>query len=115
MDAAASAPPPCGPSAEQRVAEAAARLPAEPDASASGACRVALRLPDGARVQRRFLASDALQAVHDFAVVQMGAAAGGRPFELSGTAPGAPPLPSDAAQTLEAAGVANAMLAVKWL
>jgi hypothetical protein len=44
-------------------AAAAARLPPEPAEGAAGSCRVAFRLPDGSRVQRRFNASDTVAAL----------------------------------------------------
>ena len=34
--------------------EAEARLPAEPPESSASSCRIAIRLPDGQRLQRRF-------------------------------------------------------------
>lgn len=42
---------------------AAARLPAEPAEGAASSCRVAFRLPDGSRVQRRFSHTDTIAAL----------------------------------------------------
>lgn len=44
-------------------AASAARLPAEPAAGAAGSCRLAFRLPDGSRVQRRFNSADTIGAL----------------------------------------------------
>jgi hypothetical protein len=44
-------------------AAAAARLQPEPAEGAAGSCRVAFRLPDGSRVQRRFNTSDTVAAL----------------------------------------------------
>ncbi|GAX84449.1 hypothetical protein CEUSTIGMA_g11869.t1 [Chlamydomonas eustigma] len=96
--------------------EAEQRLPEEPPPSASSTCRVAIRLPDGSRLQRCFdRNSHTVQALHDWCVSRLPEAAGGRPYQLVPAAPGAQQALEDRTQTLEVAGVANAMLAVKWL
>lgn len=41
--------------------EAEERLPAEPDDSSPTACRIAIRMPDGSRAQRRFSKTDQVQ------------------------------------------------------
>ena len=91
--------------------EAAARLPPEP--TDGNSCRVAVRLPDGSRVQRSFSRSDPVQVLHDFCITNSAEAAGGRRFQLGVPGPGGVAL-TDTAQTLEAAGVANAMLVMAW-
>lgn len=48
-------------SVEDVQAAAAARLPAEPSESDPGYARVAFRLPDGSRLQRRFNKTDTVQ------------------------------------------------------
>ena len=53
------------------------------------------------------------QAIIDFCFTVSDDAASGKPFDLTPTLPGAQPL-SDPSQTLQDAGVANAMLAVKF-
>lgn len=106
-------PAPPGKSPAQAREEAAARLPAEPE-EGPASCRVAVRLPDGSRKQRRFLKEDAVQALMDFCVTEVEEAAGGRLFKLVPTYPGAVPL-TDPAETLQTAGVANVMLAMQWL
>jgi len=98
---------------QQVQAEAEARLPPEPAEGAPSSCRVAVRLPDGQRAQRRFNKTDKLQALSDFCLTKLPEAAEGRAFELLPSLPGSTPL-TDMEQSLEAAGVANAMLLVKW-
>ncbi|KAL4431383.1 hypothetical protein ABPG75_006639 [Micractinium tetrahymenae] len=105
----AAAPP--AKSAAEVQAEAAGRLPQEP-ADGSG-CRIAVRLPDGKRGQRRFPASAAVSALYDFCLSQSEEAAAGRAFTLAQAFPGAPAL-EDREQTLEAAGLNGAMLVLKW-
>ncbi len=102
---------PTGPSPEEVAAEAATRLPEEP--TGPDGCRVAVRFPDAGRQQRRFPRSAPLSCVHDWCLTVSKEAASGRPFFLSEAVPGAPPL-SDVQQSLEAAGVADAMLVMKW-
>jgi len=73
----------------------------------------AVRFPDGGRQQRRFPRSSPLACVHDWCLTVSIEAAAGRSFFLSEAAPGSPPL-VNLEQTLEAAGVADAMLVMKW-
>jgi hypothetical protein len=81
-----------GQSAEEVAAEAAAQLPPEPP-TGEGATRLAVRLPDGKRMQRRFLRSDPLQVVHTWCISECLEAAGGRAFQLVPGGLGAPSLP----------------------
>jgi hypothetical protein len=71
-------------------------------------------MPDGSRQQRRFPPSAPVAALFAFCAARQPEAAAGRPFSLAGTYPGAAAL-EDRAQSLAEAGVANTMLAVKWL
>lgn len=73
----------------------------------------AVRFPDGSRQQRRFPRSFPLSCVHDWCLTVSTEAAAGRSFFLSEAAPASPPL-LDLEQSLEAAGVADAMLVMKW-
>lgn len=107
--AAAAQPPAASPAQVQAAAEA--RLPPEPPGSEG--VRIALRLPDGRRVQRRFPADATLAAVYDLCLAQSEEAADGRAFTLAQAGPGAAPL-ADRQQTLEAAALHGAMLVVKW-
>jgi hypothetical protein len=54
-----------------------------------------------------------VQALHDLVLVQLPEAAQGKPFAISMATPGAQPL-TDMTVTLKDAGVAGALLAVKW-
>ena len=79
-----------------------------------GACRVAFRLPDGQRLQRRFLCSDAVRALQDYVVASSAEVAAMPGFALAEARPGAPSL-VDADVTLQDVGVAGAMLVVRGL
>lgn len=57
---------------ERARVEAAGRLPAEPAAGSSGGVSVAVRLPGGMRVVRRFLGSDKLGSVADLCLSSEG-------------------------------------------
>ncbi len=105
------AAPPAGPSPEEVAAEAAARLPEE--VSGPEGCRIAVRFPDEGRQQRRFPRAAPLSAVHDWCLTVSLEAARGRSFFLSEAVPGAPAL-LDVDQSIDAAGVADAMLVMKW-
>jgi len=98
---------------ERRMASAVQALGPEPEQGAPGSCRVALRLPDGSRDQRRFLTSAPLSDVHDFCLTKVPEALAGRPFVIKPSHPGAGPF-SDMGATLEASGAANAMLVMGW-
>ena len=50
--------------------EASASLPQEPEEGPSS-CRVAVRLPDGSRKQRRFGKADTVQALMAFCVLEV--------------------------------------------
>lgn len=101
---------------EQVAADALARLPPEPAAGAPGGCRVAVRLPDGARVARLFDgARDTIAALRDLCLAHCPEAAGGRPFALSEALPGSVPLAAeDDGRTLAQAGLANVQLVLRW-
>lgn len=70
---------------------AAARLPPEEEATGPGACRVAVRLPDGSRLQRRFLQSATVASVADLCLASSVDAAGGKRFVLREARPGTCP------------------------
>jgi hypothetical protein len=107
---------------ETLKAEAEARLPAEPEPSSVGVVRVAVRLGDGTRVQRRFSASSSTKVLFDFIMSLSLEAAerGGRAFDFALAEPGAKPLPNPyeaqgAEMTLEDAGLSGSVLLVmKW-
>ncbi|KAG2487936.1 hypothetical protein HYH03_013515 [Edaphochlamys debaryana] len=93
---------------EELAAEARARVPPEPADGDPEAVRVALRLPDGQRITRRFRRTEHVSVLYDFATAECG----GKSVAISHATPGGAAL-SDRGQSLEAAGVAGAMLAVK--
>ncbi|KAL3679998.1 hypothetical protein R1sor_022954 [Riccia sorocarpa] len=105
---------------EQRVSEPAApeariypTLPEEPPADKE-ACRVAVRLPDGRRAQRRFLRTDPIQNLWSFCCSQVPEAAQGRSFRLSQAIPGGTPFNYNDVTSIQEAGLGNAMLAMTW-
>uniref|UniRef100_A0A1D1ZUZ7 UBX domain-containing protein n=1 Tax=Auxenochlorella protothecoides TaxID=3075 RepID=A0A1D1ZUZ7_AUXPR len=93
------------------AAEAAARLPVE--TSGPGSCRVAVRCPDGSRLQRRFEQTAPLETLRDLCIASCPEAAAGRPFFLAPSFPGAQPL-LDMAADLTTSGAADSMLVMKW-
>ncbi|GLC38061.1 hypothetical protein PLESTM_000679800 [Pleodorina starrii] len=101
-----------GKSPEELAAEALARVPAEPPEGDPEAVRVALRMPDGTRVTRRFRSSEPVRVLFDFGVAHVPEAAAGRSLVISHAMPGGQAL-TDPEQSLGAAGVAGAMLAIK--
>ena len=99
---------------DERAARAEAALPAEPPAGAAEGCSVAVRLPDGARLARRFPRAAPLAALYDFCVSRGGEAAAGRPFTLRPAGPGAGAALEDRAISLQDAGVAGQCLVLSW-
>ncbi|KAL2613100.1 hypothetical protein R1flu_024792 [Riccia fluitans] len=89
-------------------------LSEEPAASDKEACRVAVRLPDGRRAQRRFLRTDPIQNLWSFCCSQVPEAAQGRSFRLSQAIPGATPFNFSDVTSIHQAGLGNAMLAMTW-
>lgn len=99
--------------AASAAAALAASLPAEPAVADSAGCRMGLRLPDGERTLRRFPLAAPVATLRSWAISAAPPAAVGRPFRLA--APGAA-LPADEeATSIEAAGLAGAMLAMTWV
>lgn len=94
--------------------EAASLLPEEPS-NEEKPCRLALRLPDGTRVQRKFPPDTPLCIIKAWCTSLSDEAAGGRLFTISESIPGATPIDLDAPeQTIGGAGIAGVMLGVKW-
>jgi len=86
--------------------------PLEPEAGATGTCAVAIRLPDGSRVQRRFLATDPLRAVHIFLAATV-EGAHLKPFVLYTAMP--PPVPlTETDKSLAELGLAGAVVVMKY-
>ena len=102
-------------------AEAEARLPVEPDMSAAGVVRVAVRMTDGSRITRRFDHKDKVASLFDWLLSSSleVAGKGGKGFDLVAAEPGAKPLanPYDGGGevTLEGAGLSvSVLLVIKW-
>ena len=112
--------PPAAPAVDpaEVAAAALAALPAEPAANDAHSCSVALRLPSGARISRRFPRTAPASCLRDWAVSAVHEAAAGRPFRLAQPGPGgsgAIPQVSDLpGPSLEEAGLMNAALAFTW-
>ncbi|GAQ88627.1 UBX domain-containing protein [Klebsormidium nitens] len=87
-------------------------LPDEPSASDSDSTRVAFRLPDGQRQQRRFRKSESLAVLGAFVAGHVSEAAAGRAFKMAVMGAGPIDLRSDA--SVGSAGVGGSMLAVTW-
>ncbi len=95
--------------------EAASQLPGEPE-NEEKPCRLALRLPDGTRAQRKFPPSTPLHVIKTWCTSLSDEAAGGRLFTVAESIPGATPIDLDApGQTIGEAGIAGVMLGMKWL
>jgi hypothetical protein len=113
------APPPAPVvDAAQVAALALSRMPEEPMANDPAACSVAIRLPSGQRITRRFPKSSPAACLFDWAVSVVLEAAAGRPFRLvQALQNGSAALPRDGSgpgPSLEEAGLAGALLAMTW-
>ncbi|KAI3696145.1 hypothetical protein L1987_79155 [Smallanthus sonchifolius] len=87
-------------------------LPEEPKGDGSLLCRVGLRLPDGRRVQRNFLRSDAIQLLWSFCAANCGDE---KPFRLTHAIPGAvKDLDYESKLKFDESGVANSIISVTW-
>ncbi|GJP31352.1 hypothetical protein CLOM_g11994 [Closterium sp. NIES-68] len=96
------------------AAAAEVEVPEEPAVGTPASCRIAIRCPDGARLQRRFLSLHPLEVLRAWCRQQLPEAAAGRPFRLSLALPGSAPLDLSSATTIADAGLANSLLALAW-
>eukprot|EP00898_Chlorokybus_atmophyticus_P008049 jgi/Chlat1/8245/Chrsp77S07683 len=108
----AESPPSVDP--EELRRQQAAALGEEPSASDANACTIAVRLPDGQRVRRRFLKARPLQELGTYCRSLTADAAAGRAFRLAPSVPGLAPLDLNSNQSLDVAGVAGSMLVMSW-
>ena len=100
---------------EAALRDAAAILPPEPAAAAADNARIAVRLPDGQRKQRRFLKTESLKVLFDWCRSLVGDAAIGKGFKLSAfSAPGAEPLEETRGRSIQDAGLEGTLLAMVW-
>ncbi|XAR48018.1 hypothetical protein NMG60_11030702 [Bertholletia excelsa] len=89
-------------------------LPEEPTGDRNLICRVGVRLPDGRRLQRKFLRSDSIQLLWSFCYSQLEDVVM-RPFRLTQAIPGASKfLDYESNLTFEESGLANSMISVTW-
>lgn len=80
-----------------RLEAARAALPAEPEKGAPGGCKLAVRFPDGHRVQRRFPSDATPAALHAFCAVELET---GKALIVKESMPGAQPLDLNSDKTL---------------
>ncbi|XP_074570284.1 plant UBX domain-containing protein 7 [Curcuma longa] len=88
-------------------------LPEEPQGS-KGLCRVGIRLPDGRRIQRKFLLSDSIKLLWSFCSLKLEDEQQ-RPFHFTQAIPGASKsLEYESDLTFEAASLSNSMISLVW-
>ncbi|KAK9824915.1 hypothetical protein WJX74_005836 [Apatococcus lobatus] len=101
-------------SAQESVeAEARNNLPPEPSANEPG-CRIAVRMPDGKRLARRFSPDHTLAAVAAFCIIEEPEAARGRPFQLAKSGIGSGTY-EDLTESIAAAGAGNSIMTMRWM
>ncbi|XP_020093031.1 plant UBX domain-containing protein 7 [Ananas comosus] len=89
-------------------------LPGEPKGSREILCRVAVRLPDGRRVQRNFLKSDPIKLLWSFCCSQV-EDADKQLFHFTQAIPGASKsLEFDSSLTFGEAGLSNSIVSLAW-
>eukprot|EP00252_Welwitschia_mirabilis_P024059 TRINITY_DN699_c0_g1_i1.p1 TRINITY_DN699_c0_g1~~TRINITY_DN699_c0_g1_i1.p1 ORF type:complete len:448 (-),score=105.14 TRINITY_DN699_c0_g1_i1:369-1712(-) len=91
-------------------------LPAEPDGDKAQICRVGIRLPDGRRVQRKFLRTDSIKLLWSFCCSEIKEAAEGREFKLVHSIPGAlKTLDFDCNINIADSGLCNSVISMAWV
>ncbi|KAF8106153.1 hypothetical protein N665_0147s0105 [Sinapis alba] len=100
----------------ERVLPTYPPLPEEPKGGdRSVQCRVGIRLPNGQRLQRNFLKTDAVQFLWSFCYSQLEESERKKPLKLTQAIPGASKtLEYESNLTLEQSGVANSMISATW-
>uniref|UniRef100_A0A0D9WAZ1 UBX domain-containing protein n=1 Tax=Leersia perrieri TaxID=77586 RepID=A0A0D9WAZ1_9ORYZ len=89
-------------------------LPEEPKGSRELLCRVAIRLPDGRRIQRNFLHTDPIKLLWSFCCPQV-EDGDKKAFHFVQPIPGAPNnLEYESDKTFKEAGLANSMINLLW-
>ncbi|KAJ8564825.1 hypothetical protein K7X08_001285 [Anisodus acutangulus] len=89
-------------------------LPEEPKGDRNLLCRVAIRFPDGHRLQRNFLRTDSIKLLWSFCSTQLEEAET-RPFKFTQAIPGASKfLEYDSNLTFEESGLANSIMSFTW-
>ncbi|KAK3143404.1 hypothetical protein QOZ80_4AG0299910 [Eleusine coracana subsp. coracana] len=99
---------------EELARAVAASLEQEPTGSRDLLCRVAIRLPDGRRIQRNFLNTDPIKLLWSFCCPKLEDGEK-RPFHFLKTIPGASQtLEFRSDLTFKEAGLANSMINLRW-
>lgn len=89
-------------------------LPEEPKGDRNLLCRVAIRFPDGRRLQRNFLRTDSIKLLWSFCATQFEEAES-KPFKFTQAIPGASKfLEYDNNITFEESGLANSIISFTW-
>ncbi|WMV23082.1 hypothetical protein MTR67_016467 [Solanum verrucosum] len=89
-------------------------LPEEPKGDRNLLCRVAIRFPDGRRLQRNFLRTDSIKLLWSFCSTQFEEAES-RPFKFTQAIPGVSKfLEFDNNMTFEESGIANSIISFTW-
>eukprot|EP00894_Picocystis_sp_ML_P003866 jgi/Pico_ML_1/54383/g4740.t1 len=97
----------------EHLLEAVRELRPEPEAGDPQSCRIAVRLPDGGRIQRRFLRDQRVRLLHVYCMQEVDEARRGRPFQLSPSMPGSSPL-RDMEASIAQSGVSDSILNMNW-
>lgn len=95
----------------QAQEEARRVLPTEDEHST---CRVALRLPEGKRMQRKFSKDCPVSVLRTWCISENLDAAAGKEFFLAHTVPGSQKIDLEEEKTIQEAGVADCMLQMRW-
>ncbi|CAN4090407.1 unnamed protein product [Withania somnifera] len=88
-------------------------LPEEPKGDRNLLCRVAIRFPDGRRLQRNFLRTDSIKLLWSFCSTQLEEAEL-RPFKFTQAIPGASKFLEYDNITFEESGLANSIISFTW-
>jgi len=97
----------------EHLLEAVRELRPEPEAGDPQSCRIAVRLPDGGRIQRRFLRDQRVRLLHVYCMQEVEEARRGRSFQLSPSMPGSSPL-RDMEASIAQSGVSDSILNMNW-
>lgn len=101
-------------SKEQAMAIQDEALVSLPEENESNACKMAIRLPDGKRIQRKFPRDCPVSALSTWCISQSLDAAAGKEFVLTQSVPGAQNIDIHAQMSIEEAGIADCMLQMRW-
>lgn len=97
--------------ASSQITQARERLPLEPPAETAGRLNILVRVPDGRRLKRAFLATDTVGQIYDFVIVEAGEALATQKFRLVSVQPRE--IYEDHSATLEASKLQGILLLVE--